>query len=54
MEAAHYIRDVRYVPINAGRPLGHLSGAGATVPENEAQNMEIAAFLNRVAQQRAK
>lgn len=47
-EAAHYIRDVRYVPINAQRPMGHLSGAGATAAENEMQNREIAAFLDVV------
>jgi homoserine O-acetyltransferase len=47
-EAARYIGDVRYVPINAVRPLGHLSGAGATAPENELQNAEIARFLDVV------
>jgi homoserine O-acetyltransferase len=46
-EAAHYIPHVRYVEINAARPLGHLSGAGATAPENEMQNREIGAFLSR-------
>jgi homoserine O-acetyltransferase len=49
-EAAHYIRDVRYVPINEQRPMGHLSGAGATVPENEFQNAAIAAFLDLVTE----
>lgn len=44
-EAAHYIPNVRYVPINEHRPLGHLSGAGATAPENELQNREIGSFL---------
>jgi homoserine O-acetyltransferase len=48
MQAASYIGDVRYVTINAQRPLGHLSGAGATPPENELQNREIAAFLDLV------
>lgn len=48
MEAAHYIADVRYVPINDHRPMGHLSGAGATVPENEFQNSVIAGFLETV------
>ena len=48
MQAASYIGDVRYVAINAQRPLGHLSGAGATPPENELQNREIAAFLDLV------
>ncbi len=47
-EAAHYITDVRYVAINSSRPMGHLSGAGATVPENELQNAEIARFLDVV------
>jgi len=49
-EAAQYIRDVRYVPINDQRPLGHLSGAGATVPENEMQNAAIAGFLDLVTE----
>jgi homoserine O-acetyltransferase len=47
-EAANYISDVRYVPINANRPMGHLSGAGATAPEIELQNAEIANFLDIV------
>ena len=34
--------------INASRLMGHLSGAGATVPENELQNREISAFLDIV------
>jgi homoserine O-acetyltransferase len=42
-EVARYITDVRYVAINESRPMGHLSGAGATVPENELQNREISA-----------
>jgi len=48
MEAARYIPDVRYVAINATRPMGHLSGAGVTAPENEVQNRETAAFLDLV------
>jgi homoserine O-acetyltransferase len=48
-EAARYIADVRYVSINATRPLGHLSGAGATAPENETQNREVGDFLDRLA-----
>ena len=47
-EVARYITDVRYVAINESRPMGHLSGAGATVPENELQNREISAFLDIV------
>ena len=47
-EAAHYIPDVRYVPINAQRPMGHISGAGISAPENEMQNREIGAFLEFV------
>ena len=47
-EVAQYIPDVRYVSINSDRPMGHLSGAGATAPENELQNREIAAFLDSV------
>jgi len=49
MEAARYIPDVRYVAINAQRPMGHLSGAGATAPENELQNAEIARFLEPIS-----
>jgi homoserine O-acetyltransferase len=53
-EAARYIRDVRYLPINDKRPMGHLSGAGATVPENEMQNAAIAGFLDLVTEQGKK
>jgi len=53
-EAAQYIRDMRYVPINEQRPMGHLSGAGATVPENEMQNAIIASFLDVVTDQGKK
>jgi len=53
-EAAHYIRDVRYVPINEQRPMGHLSGAGATAPENEMQNAAISSFLDLVTEQGRK
>lgn len=49
-EVAHFIGDVRYVPINAMRPMGHLSGAGARSPENEMQNREVAAFLDVVTE----
>lgn len=45
MEVAKLIPGARYVSINAHRPMGHLSGAGATAPENQVQNHEIAAFL---------
>jgi len=45
MQAARQVPGARYVSINAERPLGHLSGAGATAKENEVQNREIAAFL---------
>ena len=48
MEAAHYIPDVRYVAINGQRPMGHVSGAGISAPENEIQNREIGAFLELV------
>ena len=53
-EAAHYISDVRYVAINPTRPMGHLSGAGATAPENELQNREVGAFLDLVMALRVK
>jgi homoserine O-acetyltransferase/O-succinyltransferase len=49
MQAARQIPGARYVSINAQRPMGHLSGAGATAPENEVQNREIAAFLAGLA-----
>ncbi|MDB5776182.1 MAG: Homoserine Oacetyltransferase [Herbaspirillum sp.] len=49
-EAARYIPDVRYISINAQRPMGHSSGAGATAPENELQNREISAFLDVVTE----
>lgn len=49
-EAASYITDVRYVAINDKRPLGHISAAGITLPENELQNDEIARFLDTVTQ----
>jgi homoserine O-acetyltransferase/O-succinyltransferase len=47
-EVADYIPDARYVSINSEHPMGHLSGAGATAPENEMQNREIASFLDLV------
>jgi homoserine O-acetyltransferase len=50
MEAAQYIPDVRYVAINAQRPMGHVSGAGISAPENELQNAEVAKFLDVVTQ----
>jgi len=49
-EAATYIPDVRYVAINARRPMGHLSGAGASAAENEVQNTEIMRFLDIVTE----
>ena len=50
MEAARYINDVRYVAINSQRPMGHLSGAGISAPENELQNAEVSRFLDTVTQ----
>ena len=50
MEVARYVPDVRYVSINAQRPMGHLSGAGVSAPENELQNVEVARFLEVVTQ----
>jgi homoserine O-acetyltransferase/O-succinyltransferase len=47
-EVAHYIRDVRYLSINPQRPMGHVSGAGISAPENEMQNSEIGNFLEIV------
>jgi homoserine O-acetyltransferase len=48
-EAAMYIPDARYVSLKTHVALGHWSGAGATAPENELQNTEIARFLGAVA-----
>ncbi len=53
-EAAHYIADVRYVAINPQRPMGHVSGAGISAPENELQNREIGAFLEVVTERGRK
>ena len=50
MEVAHYINDVQYVAINTRRPMGHVSGAGISAPENELQNREIASFLDIVTE----
>jgi len=54
MEAARYIPDVRYVSINSSRPMGHISGAGISAPENELQNAEIAPFLAIVTDRGSK
>jgi homoserine O-acetyltransferase/O-succinyltransferase len=53
-EAAQYIPDARYVTIKTRTALGHTSGAGATAPENELQNREIANFLDVVTDHGAK
>ena len=53
-EAASHIADARYVTIKPRIALGHLSGAGATAPENELQNAEIGRFLDLVMSQRAR
>ncbi len=52
-EAAQYIPDARYVTLKTRVALGHWSGAGATAPENELQNAEIAKFLDVVTQRGA-
>ena len=54
MEAARYIGDVRYVPINGHRAMGHVSGAGISAPENELQNREVGAFLDVVTERGRK
>ena len=51
MEAGRYIGDVRYLSINATRPMGHGSGAGISAAEDEMQNREISSFLTPVAAQ---
>ena len=53
-EAAQYIPDTRYVTLKTRIALGHCSGAGATPPENELQNCEIAAFLDIVTERGRK
>lgn len=47
-DAANHIADARYVTIKPRIAYGHLSGAGATAPENEFLNSEIARFLDVV------
>ena len=54
IEAARYIADVRYVPINEQRAMGHVSGAGISAPENELQDREIGAFLEVVTERGRK
>ncbi len=54
MEAAKHIGDVRYVNINSQKPMGHLSGAGISAPENEVQNREISNFLEVVTERGRK
>ena len=54
MEAARYIGDVRYVPINNHRAMGHVSGAVISAPENELQNREVGAFLDVVTERGRK
>ena len=53
-EAAQFIPDARYVTIKTRTAMGHTSGAGATAPENELQNREIAAFLDVVTDHGAR
>lgn len=53
-EAAQFIGDVRYVAINSHRPMGHVSGAGISAPENELQNREVAGFLDVINSQRRR
>jgi homoserine O-acetyltransferase len=53
-EAAKYIPDARFVTLKTRVALGHLSGAGATPPENELQNREIGAFLDIVTERGRK
>lgn len=47
-EAARYILDARYLPINPPAVLGHRAAGGASAPENEHLNAEIARFLEIV------
>ena len=54
MEVARYVGDVRYVPINDNRAMGHVSGAGISAPENKLQNREIDSFVNVVTERGRK
>ena len=53
-EAGHFIPDGRYVAINVQRPMGHVSGAGISAPENETQNREVGVFLDVVTERGRK
>jgi homoserine acetyltransferase len=46
----YFVIAADVIAINQRRPMGHLSGAGITAPENEFQNAEIAKFLDTVTQ----
>jgi homoserine O-acetyltransferase len=48
LEAARYIRDVRYVPINPISVTGHFAAGGGSPPDVEFLNREIGAFLDVV------
>jgi homoserine O-acetyltransferase/O-succinyltransferase len=49
-EAASYITGVRYVAINDTRPLGHISAAGITAPENDRRTPRSPASWTMVTQ----
>lgn len=48
-EVAKHVPDARYVSIDAKVPMGHVSGAGISAAENEAQNREITRLLETLS-----
>ena len=48
LEAARYIRDVRYVPINPTSVTGHLAAGGVFPADVDFLNREIGSFLDVV------
>ncbi len=48
LEAARYIRDVRYVPINPVSVTGHFAAGGGAPADVDFLNREIGAFLELV------
>ena len=44
-QAAHFIPDLRYVAIDPQRPMGHVSGAGISAPENESRGDSVRSSL---------
>ena len=49
-EMAQYLPDARYLSIDAGRPMGHVAGAGISGAGIDLQNFEIGKLLDTVTQ----